>query len=64
MLARGVSQYQYLHSESIDMMMPKGATIPTTTIQIRYGDGTRKAQKFNEDHTVGDLYNFVSQVCS
>jgi len=35
---------------------------PTTTIQIRYGDGTRKAQKFNESHSVGDLYNFVSQV--
>jgi len=35
---------------------------PVTTIQIRYGDGTRKAQKFNEDHTVADLYIFVSQV--
>lgn len=32
---------------------------PVTTIQIRLGDGTRVAQKFNHTHTVGDLRNFV-----
>lgn len=37
-------------------------TKPTTTLQIRYGDGTRKAQKFNQDSTVGDVYSFVAQV--
>ncbi|CAK9004598.1 unnamed protein product, partial [Durusdinium trenchii] len=32
-----------------------------TKIQIRFHDGTRKAQEFNEDHTVGDLRAFCAQ---
>mmetsp|Transcript_72407 Transcript_72407/g.151108 ORF Transcript_72407/g.151108 Transcript_72407/m.151108 type:complete len:240 (+) Transcript_72407:100-819(+) len=34
---------------------------PKTKIQIRFHDGSRKAQEFNEDHTVGDLRSFVQQ---
>lgn len=34
---------------------------PKTQIQIRFHDGQRKAQEFNETHTVGDLRNFVQQ---
>ena len=33
---------------------------PTTSIQIRLGDGTRLVSKFNHTHTVGDLYAFVN----
>eukprot|EP00435_Cladocopium_sp_Y103_P045043 s1765_g12.t2 len=32
-----------------------------TKIQIRFHDGTRKAQEFNEDHTVGDLRAFCAE---
>mmetsp|Transcript_45735 Transcript_45735/g.85396 ORF Transcript_45735/g.85396 Transcript_45735/m.85396 type:complete len:243 (-) Transcript_45735:89-817(-) len=35
-----------------------------TKIQIRFHDGTRKAQEFNEDHTVGDLRAFCAQCVS
>jgi UBX domain-containing protein 1 len=38
------------------------ASKPTTKIQIRFQDGSRKAQEFNQDHTVGDLRNFCKQV--
>lgn len=34
---------------------------PKTKIQIRFHDGSRKAQEFNEDHTVGDLRSFCVQ---
>mmetsp|Transcript_77295 Transcript_77295/g.185163 ORF Transcript_77295/g.185163 Transcript_77295/m.185163 type:complete len:243 (-) Transcript_77295:67-795(-) len=34
---------------------------PKTKLQIRFHDGTRKAQEFNEDHTVGDLQAFCAQ---
>merc|ERR1719387_243455 len=34
---------------------------PQTKIQIRFHDGQRKAQAFNEEHTVGDLRRFVQQ---
>uniref|UniRef100_A0A6U6UM77 SEP domain-containing protein n=1 Tax=Zooxanthella nutricula TaxID=1333877 RepID=A0A6U6UM77_9DINO len=37
------------------------AAKPKTKIQIRFHDGSRKAQEFNEDHTVGDLRAFCSQ---
>ncbi|XP_075238825.1 NSFL1 cofactor p47-like isoform X1 [Convolutriloba macropyga] len=33
---------------------------PTTTVQIRLSDGTRKVQKFNHTHTVGDIRQFVA----
>ncbi|RPA84688.1 SEP-domain-containing protein [Ascobolus immersus RN42] len=33
---------------------------PTTTLQIRLGDGTRLRSRFNHSHTVGDLYQFVN----
>jgi UBX domain-containing protein 1 len=32
-------------------------------IQIRFHDGQKKAQEFNEDQTVGDLRTFCSQCC-
>lgn len=35
---------------------------PTTKIQIRFHDGSKKAQEFNQDHTVGDLRSFCAQV--
>uniref|UniRef100_A0A7S3TU47 NSFL1 cofactor p47 n=1 Tax=Strombidinopsis acuminata TaxID=141414 RepID=A0A7S3TU47_9SPIT len=31
---------------------------PKAKVQIRFHDGQKKAQEFNEDHTVGDLRNF------
>merc|ERR1712039_110388 len=37
------------------------ASKPKTRVQIRFHDGSRKAQEFNEDHTVGDLRAFCSQ---
>jgi UBX domain-containing protein 1 len=36
------------------------ASLPTTTLQIRLGDGTRLVSRFNHTHTVGDLYGFVN----
>lgn len=33
---------------------------PTTSLQIRLGDGTRLVSRFNHSHTVGDIYNFVN----
>jgi len=38
------------------------ASKPTTKIQIRFHDGSKKAQEFNQDHTVGDLRKFCAQV--
>lgn len=35
---------------------------PLTKIQIRFQDGSKKAQQFNEDHTVGDLRRFCAEV--
>jgi len=32
---------------------------PTISLQIRLGDGTRLISRFNNSHTVGDLYSFV-----
>jgi len=37
------------------------ASKPKTKVQIKFQDGSKKAQEFNEDHTVGDLRNFCSQ---
>jgi len=34
---------------------------PKAKIQIRFHNGDKKAQEFNEDHTVGDLRNFCQQ---
>lgn len=34
---------------------------PKTKVQIRFHDGSRKAQDFNEDHTVGELRSFCQQ---
>lgn len=33
---------------------------PTTSLQIRLGDGTRLVIRFNHSHTVGDVYGFVN----
>lgn len=33
---------------------------PTTSLQIRLGDGTRLVGRFNHTHTVGDIYSFVN----
>merc|ERR1712135_150016 len=38
------------------------ASKPKTKIQIRFQDGSRKAQEFNEESTVGDLRSYCSQV--
>eukprot|EP00919_Chromeraceae_sp_WS-2016_P051506 GHVR01122107.1.p1 GENE.GHVR01122107.1~~GHVR01122107.1.p1 ORF type:complete len:208 (+),score=36.61 GHVR01122107.1:210-833(+) len=35
--------------------------MPTTTLQIRYHDGQRTTQKFNQDSTIGDLRGFMQQ---
>jgi len=37
------------------------ATKTLAKIQIRFQDGSKKAQQFNEDHTVGDLRRFCAQ---
>merc|ERR1711941_160898 len=34
---------------------------PTTMVQIRLADGSRRVQKFNHTHTVGDIRLFVAQ---
>eukprot|EP00931_Biecheleriopsis_adriatica_P109599 TRINITY_DN83865_c0_g1_i1.p1 TRINITY_DN83865_c0_g1~~TRINITY_DN83865_c0_g1_i1.p1 ORF type:complete len:240 (-),score=64.77 TRINITY_DN83865_c0_g1_i1:69-788(-) len=36
-------------------------TKPKTKLQIRFHDGSRKGQEFNEEHTVGDLRTFCVQ---
>merc|ERR1712228_1052515 len=36
------------------------ANKPKTKVQIRFHDGQKRAQDFNEDHTVGDLKRFCS----
>lgn len=33
---------------------------PTTTLQIRLADGTRIRSRFNQSHTVGDIYVAVN----
>lgn len=33
---------------------------PTISLQIRLGDGTRLVSRFNTNHTVGDVYDFVN----
>lgn len=33
---------------------------PTVTLQVRLGDGTRLASRFNTTATIGDVYSFVS----
>lgn len=35
-------------------------TFPVTTLQIRFGDGTKHLVKFNLSHTIGDVYDFVN----
>ncbi|KAF3094861.1 hypothetical protein TWF594_000087 [Orbilia oligospora] len=36
------------------------SSAPTTSVQIRLGDGTRLVSRFNHTHTVGDIYAFVN----
>ncbi|ODO02911.1 hypothetical protein I350_05753 [Cryptococcus amylolentus CBS 6273] len=31
---------------------------PTTSLQLRFGDGSRQVARFNTTHTVGDIYSF------
>lgn len=35
-------------------------TQPTTTVQIRFADGTRMPCRMNLTHTVGDMRNFIN----
>ena len=35
-------------------------TKPVTTLQIRLGDGTRQTARFNHDHTIGDIRNWLN----
>lgn len=37
------------------------ASVPTVTLQIRLGDGTRMQSRFNTTHTIGDVYSFVDR---
>ncbi|RIA96570.1 hypothetical protein C1645_796124 [Glomus cerebriforme] len=39
-------------------------SLPTTSIQIRLGDGTRMLSRFNHTHTVGDIRNFINAYVS
>lgn len=36
-------------------------SVPTVTLQIRLGDGTRMQSRFNTTHTIGDVYSFVDR---
>ncbi|KAL1956809.1 hypothetical protein VTO42DRAFT_6759 [Malbranchea cinnamomea] len=36
-------------------------SLPTVTLQIRLGDGTRLTSRFNTAQTIGDVYDFVSR---
>ncbi|OCL14355.1 SEP-domain-containing protein [Glonium stellatum] len=36
------------------------SSIPTITLQIRLGDGTRLQSRFNTTHTISDVYSFVN----
>lgn len=36
-------------------------SMPTVTLQIRLGDGTRLQSRFNTTQTIGDVYDFVSR---
>ncbi|KAH8731962.1 hypothetical protein GQ44DRAFT_755320 [Phaeosphaeriaceae sp. PMI808] len=36
-------------------------SVPTVTLQIRLGDGTRLQSRFNTTHTVGHVYDFVAR---
>ncbi|EMR10289.1 hypothetical protein PNEG_01550 [Pneumocystis murina B123] len=33
---------------------------PTTTLQIRFGDGSKHTVRFNLTHTIGDIYDFMN----
>ncbi|KAF2672685.1 SEP-domain-containing protein [Microthyrium microscopicum] len=37
------------------------SSAPTLSLQIRLGDGTRLASRFNTTHTIGDVYDFVNR---
>lgn len=37
------------------------SSVPTVSLQIRLGDGTRLSSRFNTTHTIGDVYNFVDR---
>lgn len=36
-------------------------SVPTLTLQVRLGDGTRLQSRFNTTQTIGDVYDFVSR---
>lgn len=44
-------------SSSVDI----DSSVPTVTLQIRLGDGTRLTSRFNTTHTIGDVYGFVDR---
>lgn len=35
-------------------------SLPSISLQIRLGDGTRLVSRFNTTHTIGDVYEFVN----
>ncbi|KAI5364920.1 Putative UBX domain, UBA-like superfamily, SEP domain, Ubiquitin-like domain superfamily [Septoria linicola] len=41
--------------------MQVDASQPVVQIQVRLGDGTRLASRFNTTHTIGDVYDFVDR---
>lgn len=46
-------------ASSVDPPVLVDDSLPTTTLRVQLGDGSRVTQKFNHSHTVADLYSFV-----
>ncbi|MCJ1357510.1 MAG: hypothetical protein MMC33_007506 [Icmadophila ericetorum] len=45
---------------SVTPTMDINDSLPTLSLQIRLGDGTRLVSRFNTTHTIGDVYEFVN----
>jgi len=48
-------------SSTASTQMTVDESQPTVQLQIRLGDGTRLASRFNTTHTIGDVYEFVNR---
>ncbi|XP_050680633.1 NSFL1 cofactor p47 [Leptidea sinapis] len=49
------------HLRQAQLILATDDQKPTTTIQIRLADGSRVTGRFNESHTVDDLYQYVTR---
>uniref|UniRef100_UPI00358F0772 NSFL1 cofactor p47-like isoform X1 n=1 Tax=Myxine glutinosa TaxID=7769 RepID=UPI00358F0772 len=47
--------------QAADAMVEVDESAPTTTLQIRFADGSRLLQRFNHTHRLADLRRFVEQ---